>query len=81
MSLIRPLRRVAVPLLAAVLLVCPALACCGSSQPTESASDLLARAKKTLDETKSVHFVLASKGAPKSASGVVGGEGDILRPS
>lgn len=81
MSLITPLRRVAGPLLVALLLAGPALAGCGSSQPTESAADLLARAKTTLDEAKSVHFVLASQGAPKSGSGVVGGEGDILRPS
>jgi hypothetical protein len=81
MSLIRALWRVAGPLLAALLLAGPVLAGCGSSQPSESASDLLAKAKKSLDGAKSVHFVLSSKGAPTSGSGVVGGEGDILRPS
>jgi lipoprotein LprG len=81
MSLVSSVRRAAVPLLAALLVAGPALAGCGSSEPEESASDLLARAKKTLDAADSVHFVLKSDGAPSSGSGVVGGEGDIARPS
>jgi LppX_LprAFG lipoprotein len=79
--IVRSVRRAAVPLLAALLLAGPALAGCGSSQPEESAGDLLARAKKTLDEAPSVHFVLTGEGAPSSASGVLGGEGDIARPA
>jgi LppX_LprAFG lipoprotein len=75
------LRRAVPPLFAALLLAGPALAGCGSSEPAESAADLLARAKKNLDAASSVHFALASEGAPTTGSGVVGGEGDIARPS
>jgi lipoprotein LprG len=81
MSLVRSVRRSAVPLLAALLVAAPALAGCGSSEPEESASDLLSRAKKTLDDASSVHFQLSSEGAPSTGSGVLGGEGDIARPS
>jgi lipoprotein LprG len=81
MVLVRSARRTVVPLLAALLLAGPALAGCGSSEPEESASDLLARAKKTLDDASSVHFVLSSENAPTSGSGVLGGEGDIVRPA
>ncbi|SFO49385.1 lipoprotein LprG [Geodermatophilus obscurus] len=71
------LRRAAA--LAAGLLV--ALAGCGSSEPEESAGDLLARAKTTLDDTSSLHFVLTSEGAPTTGTALTGGEGDIARPS
>jgi hypothetical protein len=81
MSLVSSVRRAAVPLLAVLLLAGPTLAGCGSSEPKESATDLLARAKKTLDDASSVHFVLKSEGAPKTGSGVLGGEGDIARPA
>jgi len=81
MSLVSWLRRAGAPLLAAVLVAGPALAACSSSQPAQSANDLLARAKKTLDGAPSVHFVLGSEGAPNTGSGVLGGEGDIARPS
>ena len=47
----------------------------------ESAPDLLARAKTTLDEASSAHFVLDSEGAPDSGTLLVGGEGDIARPA
>ena len=47
----------------------------------ESASDLLARAKTTLDDASSAHFVLDSEGAPESGTLLVGGEGDLARPS
>jgi LppX_LprAFG lipoprotein len=79
--IVRSLRRAAPPLVAALLLAGPALAGCSSSEPAESAADLLARAKKTLDAAPSVHFTLESEGAPTTGSGVVGGEGDIARPS
>jgi MOSC domain-containing protein YiiM len=78
MSLVRSVRRSAVPLLAALLVAAPALAGCGSSEPEESASDLLARAKKTLDDASSVHFQLSSEGAPSTGSGVLGGEGQAV---
>jgi hypothetical protein len=81
MSLVSSVRRAAVPLLAALLVVGPGLTACGSSAPKESANDLLGRAKKTLDDAQSVHFQLKSEGAPTNGSGVLGGEGDIARPS
>ena len=58
-----------------------ALAGCGSGEPEESAADLLARAKTTLDETSSLHFVLTSEGAPTAGTALTGGEGDVLRPA
>jgi lipoprotein LprG len=56
-------------------------ACGGAEEKEESASDLLARSKTTLDEASSAHFVLASEGAPDTGTVLVGGEGDIARPS
>jgi lipoprotein LprG len=76
----RALRRAGAPLIALALLAGPALAAC-SSAPEESADQLLARAKTTLDEAETVHFVLDSEGAPPTTAGVVGGEGDIARPA
>jgi hypothetical protein len=76
------MRRTAAPLLALALLAVPALtACGGDASDPESAADLLADAKQTLDETESLHFVLASEGAPESGTELVGGEGDIARPA
>lgn len=74
------LRRAALALLA-VLLALPVLAGCSGGGSKESASDLLARAKKTLDETKTLHFVLDSSGAPSTGTSLVGGQGDMARPS
>lgn len=75
------LRRAGAPLLAAVLVALPGLAACGGDEPTESAADLLARAKTTLDEASSAHFVLDSEGAPETGTVLVGGEGDLARPA
>jgi lipoprotein LprG len=77
------MRRTAVPLLALALLAVPALTACGGSDAadTESAADLLAQAKQTLDEADSVHFLLDSEGAPDTGTALVGGEGDIARPA
>ena len=58
-----------------------ALAGCGGGEPEESAGDLLSRAKTTLDETSSLHFVLTSEGAPTTGTALTGGEGDVARPS
>lgn len=58
-----------------------ALAGCGGGEPEESAGDLLQRAKTTLDETSSLHFVLTSEGAPTTGTALTGGEGDVLRPA
>ncbi|MGY2084190.1 LppX_LprAFG lipoprotein [Blastococcus sp. SYSU DS0539] len=75
------LRRSGVPLLALALFAGPVLAGCGSDEPEESAAELLDRAKQTLDEAESAHFVLDSEGAPATGTVLVGGEGDIARPA
>jgi LppX_LprAFG lipoprotein len=74
------LRRAATPLLALALLAAPALAGCGGGSD-ESPSQLLSRAKTTLDDANSVHFVLDSDNAPATGTALLGGEGDFLRPS
>lgn len=74
------LRRSALALLA-LLLALPVLAGCTGGGSSQSAPDLLAKAKKTLDATQSRHFVLTSSGAPSTGTVLTGGEGDIARPS
>ncbi len=67
-------------LTAAVLAAAGVLAgCSGGSE--ESAPDLLARAKTVLDEAASVHFVLGSENPPETGTALLGGEGDLARPS
>jgi hypothetical protein len=66
-------------LLASAVVV--AVAACGGSEPAESADQLLERARATLDQTQSLHFVLTSDGAPTTGTHLVGGEGDIARPA
>ncbi len=76
------MRMTGIRLLAVALLATPALTGCGGDAPDEeSAADLLARAKTTLDEASSAHFVLASESAPESGTVLVGGEGDLARPA
>ena len=74
-------RRTVTALLALAVLAAPALTGCGGGEAEESAPDLLARAKTTLDEASSAHFVLDSEGAPDTGTLLVGGEGDIARPA
>ena len=74
------LRRVALALIALVL-VAPVLTGCSGGSSAQSAPDLLAKAKKTLDGTKTLHFVLDSSGAPATGTSLVGGEGAMARPS
>src|SRR3954465_94180 len=71
------LRRAVVPLVAAVLLA----GCSGAGSSGTSAPDLLAKAQKTLDAADSAHFVLTSDGAPSTGTLLVGGDGDVERPS
>jgi hypothetical protein len=71
------MRRTGIPLLVAAAV----LTGCGGGEPEESAADLLTRAKTTLDAAESAHFVLTSENAPTSGTLLVGGEGDIARPS
>ena len=80
------LRRAVLALLALILLTAPALSACGGGGgggggSGETAPQLLARAKTTLDKAASAHFVLTSSGAPTTGTALVGGEGDIARPS
>lgn len=75
------LGRRAVPLLALAVLAGPVLAGCGGGSDSESAPDLLAHAKRTLDDADSAHFLLSSENAPETGTVLVGGEGDIARPS
>jgi hypothetical protein len=74
------LRRRGAALLALALLAGPLVGCSGGSS-SESAPQLVAHAKRTLDDAKSAHFVLDSKGAPDTGTVLVGGEGDIARPA
>jgi lipoprotein LprG len=67
-------------LLALVLVTAPGLAAC-SGGSEESAPELLTHAKKVLDDASSVHFVLTSENAPDTGVGLLGGEGDVLRPA
>jgi lipoprotein LprG len=77
------LRRAGTWLVAVVLLAVPILAGCsgGSGGSGESASALLARAKTTLDQARTVHFVLDSTNPPTTGTALLGGTGDFLRPS
>ncbi|GAA3163793.1 hypothetical protein GCM10010531_14840 [Blastococcus jejuensis] len=74
-----PRRRAA--FLVTTALAAAVLAGCGGGDPEESAADLLARAKTALDDASSAHFVLDSENAPTTGTALVGGEGDIARPS
>src|ERR1700709_2021988 len=75
-----PLRRIPLALLT-LLFVVPVVAGCTGSSSGESASDLLAGAKTTLDGAKTLHFVLTSTGAPAAGAALTGGTGDVKRPS
>src|SRR4051794_9051014 len=76
------LRRAGIPLLALAVFAVPVLTGCGGTDKNaESAADLLTRAKTTLDDASSAHFVLDSEGAPDTGTVLVGGEGDIARPA
>ncbi len=75
------LRSSSAALLALALLAGPLLPGCGGDSSSESAPDLLAHAKRTLDAADSAHFVLDSEGAPDTGTVLTGGEGDIARPS
>ena len=72
-------RRSRTAALALAVLLAPALAAC-SSEPEESATELLERARTTLDDAPTAHFVLDSDGEPGATATLLGGEGDILRP-
>ena len=62
------LRRGGAALLALALLAGPLAACSSDKSTSESAPQLLAHAKRTLDDTKTAHFVLDSTGAPQTGT-------------
>lgn len=64
-------------LLAAAVLV----SACGSSSTHPGATQILAKAKATADAASAVHFVLTSKNVALSGTNLVGGQGDLARPS
>ena len=66
---------------APALLTVAVLAGCGGGEPETSDAELLDRARTTVDETQTVHFVLTSDGAPDTGTHLAGGEGDIARPA
>jgi lipoprotein LprG len=74
-------RRVALLLVALLLAALTACSGGGSGGSGESAAQLLARARTTLDGTPTVHFLLTSTGAPATGTLLTGGEGDIQRPA
>ena len=77
-------RRAALLIVALLLLAAPGLAACtsgGDGDTKQTAPQLLATAKKTLDAAKSLHFQLSSTGAPAGGTSLTGGEGDVVRPS
>jgi lipoprotein LprG len=71
--------RIAATALSLTLLVVPA-ACSGDDAPQESPTELLAKAKTTLDQATSVHFSLTSTDVPEEGSRLIGGEGVAARP-
>jgi lipoprotein LprG len=70
-------RRVLVCLSAALL----AGACSSGGSSGTSPETLVSQAKATLDATNGLHFTLTSGGAPKKGTVLVGGSGDVARPS
>jgi LppX_LprAFG lipoprotein len=62
-----------------VMVALPLAGCSGGSD--ESPTELLQQAKTTLDDATSVHFTLDTADRPDGATGLLGGEGDLLRPA
>ena len=69
------------PATVALLLSVVGVAACTSSTPNVSAPVLLQKAKEKADHSSSVHFVLTSSNVALSGTNIVGGEGDLARPS
>jgi lipoprotein LprG len=76
-------RRAGLPAAAVALALAAAsgLAACGSSTAKVSAPELLQKAKEKADASSSVHFVVTSKNVALTGTNLVGGEGDLARPS
>jgi lipoprotein LprG len=72
-------RRTAIAL-SLTLLVATAGCSDDDSASAEPPTELLTKAKTTLDRTKSVHFLLTSSDVPSEGSKLIGGEGVAARP-
>lgn len=66
---------------AAGVLIATLTACGASTAPKVSAVQLLQKAKQTADSAAAVHFTLTSSNVSLSGTNLVGGEGDLVRPS
>jgi hypothetical protein len=74
-------RRALLAMVLCGLLAAPVTTACSGGSSAETAPQLLARAKTTLDKASSAHFLLTSQNAPTAGTALVGGEGNIARPS
>jgi hypothetical protein len=57
-----------------------ALGGCGSSSPARSVPTLLDHARRAVNATPAVHFVVTSRNLPTSGTVLQGGQGDLVRP-
>jgi lipoprotein LprG len=71
--------RIVATVLTLTVLTAPA-ACSKDDAPQASPTELLAKAKSTMDTTTSVHFLLSSSSVPGGGSRLIGGEGVAARP-
>ena len=71
--------RIVAAALSLTVLVVPT-ACSKDAPAQESPTELLAKAKTTLDTTSSVHFKLTSTDVPSGGTRLIGGEGVAARP-
>jgi hypothetical protein len=71
--------RIVATVLTLTVLTAPA-ACSKDDAEQASPTELLAKAKTTMDTTTSVHFLLSSSDVPGGGSRLIGGEGVAARP-
>ena len=71
--------RIVATVLTLTVLTAPA-ACSKEDASPASPTELLAKAKSTMDTTTSVHFVLSSSDVPGGGSRLIGGQGVAARP-
>jgi len=71
--------RIVATVLTLTVLIAPA-ACSKDDAAPASPTELLAKAKSTMDTTTSVHFLLSSTDVPGGGSRLIGGEGVAARP-
>lgn len=71
--------RIVATVLTLTVLLAPA-ACSKDDAAAASPTELLAKAKSTMDTTTSLHFLLSSSDVPGGGSRLIGGEGIAARP-